>query len=184
MIKGLENISYKETNKYRRIIYFPKLKVKKWRDQWLNILSWWNMITENFSTRKHKDNNPLLLFFPNNTNISVGWFWFPVISILMPQNPFLKVISDLHMILILSVRKRNSWAISAIIICWKLHPEDWQLKFQVVTMRLPSKHLKIHDAQSWPEVSPSKQFANFLHFWSTSPHRVSQNWRNAVIHIL
>lgn len=131
-LKDCRTSPTRKKNKYRRIIYFQKLKVKKWRDQWLNILSWWNMITEKFSTRKHKDNNPLLLFFPNNTNISVGWFRFPVISILMLQNPFLKVISDLHMILILSLRKRNSWTISAIIICWKLHPEAWQLKFQVV----------------------------------------------------
>lgn len=153
---------------------FPKLRVKKWHGQWLNILSWWDLITENFWTRKHKDNNPFLLVSPNNTSISVGWFWFPVIPILMPQNPFLKVISDLHMILIFGLRIRNSWAVSAIIICWKLHPEAWQWKFKVVKISLLSKHPRMPDAQSWPEMSPSKLFTNFLCIWSTWPHSFSK----------
>lgn len=171
------------------------MKVKKWRDQWLNILSWWNMITEKFSTRKHKDNNPLLLFFPNNTNISVGWFWFPVIPILMLQNPFLKVISDLHMILILSLRKRNSWTISAIIICWKLHPEAWQLKFQVVKIRLPSKHLK----NTWCKIltwgvtfqTTCKFSALLIHITSQNfpkccnPHFITQPlWKCVPLHLI
>lgn len=156
------------------------MKVKKWHDQWLNILSWWNLITE---PKNHKGNNPFLLFFLQNTVISVGWFWFPVIPILVPQNPFLKVISDLHVILILSLRMRNIWAISTIIICWKFHPEAWQWKVQVLNIRLPSKHLRMHDAQSWPEVSLSKLLTNFLWFWSTWLPRVSQKWRTALIYI-
>lgn len=101
--------------------------------------------------------------------------WSLLICTLKPQNPSLKVTSDPHMILIVSLRKRNTSAISTVIICWKLHPEIRKWKFQVKIRQL-STFLWIyhHEAQSWPALSPSELLISFLCFSSMWPHNVSK----------